>query len=341
MSILILSPNNKTNFEFIRQLISSSKYDYPIKCLIIDETADMCDKVINSFTSCTSLERSDTLSSNNINHLYISTASYHDHLSEINRFIEDCDYAFLDTHYWKHQNPEMELKEWRCLATILNEKRFSNLVITSYEDTRNFATKMVSEINGFCLPHWDARAEGISYLNKDNRNITYLYSCIYYDELLSLFKENNNHDFICELPIDLTTNIYMLDRGAYSMIAIKCLLNGNRYKCSIATEISYKLSGELLNIEFIIYIANRILNNKYHFRSIYSPHENLLAKEWYNYFLIHKYYTKCNNNYNSHRENNNIISRDIDLTSFIFNSSNCFYSWLKDNKDKYSTESSL
>ena len=327
MSLLLLSINNNTNYQFIKQALVSDNV-IPIKCLILDETEDMC---LNNLTNIrSSIPKSQV---DNLTTLYITTSTYQDYLEEINDFLKDCKYAFLDTHYLKHQNPEMELREWRCLADIINSNVFNMLVVTTYEDTRLFAKNTVTQIDGYCLPFWDSRSEGVSYLISENRNIIYLYPSLYYDELLNFislppsdnYKNTKNEIY---LPITLTTNLYLMSRETYVNIVIECLLT-NKYNIIKPNQVTYKLTGELLNIEFIIYVCERILELSYSFITSYNYKKTRLDKEKYNYFLIHKNHTYCNNTVS------NKIIRDNDLTQLLSNNNICFYTWLKQNKSKY------
>ncbi len=313
--ILILSINNITNYLFAKHILEET--DYNITCLVIDEPINIVENVVESLAG----QNSDriTLIETSLKEM---TDNYQ--IKNIRDQMETCDYAFLDTHYWRHAKPEVELQEWNLLTSLINHQsiKFKRLLITSYEDTRTFAKKSVEMINGFILPHWDSRAEGINKLVTTSLPVIFIYPSLYYDEFFNLVKpitQDSNTDYTIKLPLTANQPFYAINRDDYVKLSIK-LLNRN---IETGFPSHFYVTGEKLDLNFISCFVEQCFEKTLILETNEtSPDENnCIDRIWHNYFII-----------NTKHHDKEII-RDHDLTRFILPNLTCFYNWLKQKSE--------
>ncbi len=317
-SVCLLSLNNTTNYLLAKHIIEKS--DLKIKCLVLDEKLELMAPVLEQ------LGHSERISLQSINQTQISNAE----LESLASWLGNCQFAFLDTHYWKHANPETERQHWKLLGKLFQKIKLTRLVICRYENTETFCQKdLVLPIGEYHLPSWDSRHQGLSYFTNylttrghQIDSIIYLYPSLFYDQIISHLKPihddtgKREREYHIQLAIGRKSPLYAIDRQDYATMAYKILTLQNLEMNPIQ---NYKVSGEILDMAAITEMIGVVLHKKCHFQTQDKPPDsnNLIAREWFNYFVINEKYYK------------NQIIRDPDLTSFYLPNLNSFYKWLK------------
>lgn len=314
-TILLLNPNNETNYKLAKNL--SVNQDIKLKCLIFDENisniSDSIKYLVNLYDTRFSFKLVDTQKKN---------------YSEVKNYISDCDNFFLDTYYGNHQKPNVELRQLNYLSNILTGTKNSNIIITTFENCSEFSNlEKLTKINNYYLPQCESRSIGVKRLTDNldiqNNKITYLYPSLFYDQLFKLFNLNNQ-DYTIRLPLPILTPIYTMSRDSYVLIISKLLMNPNFSQSKKICR--YKLTEELLNIQFIINILNKLSPPKITFSYIELEQFDNFKTEWFNYLTCLK-----NNSYCSSKSKN--IVRDIDTTRFLLDKETSLYEWLKINNN--------
>ena len=227
--------------------------------------------------------------------------------------------VFAVTNYWEHLSTEKEKAQAKSIADAAKAAGVKHIIWSTLEGTAEFFDSLPEserppKLDGYYVPHFDAKYESNAYFPPDNT--TYLYTSFYFENFIS-FGMVKDGVFCCDMDDAPLPIIAAADIGKCAYGIFKA---GDKYKGK-----NVYIAGDILPCADMMKIASSVTGKDFVYQPVtrraYASFDFPGSKD-----LANMFYFKVKNE--DFRKN-----RDVSMTKELNPELQTTQVWMEANKD--------